>query len=507
MYVHLFLRTARLTLIGSCALWVGACAMPEGQRRAQYQLAREQVAVQARAWITAGADVTPAPANAPVAPMAPASTVPTLKAGHGGDPLAEVDPMLSHELSADDVLVLALKRSPALAAADANLEAALAQVDQGLAWPNPRLSLLRTSTSGGGQFSLDQTLSVNLLAVLQMPAKREAAAGRVAEIRQRYVQTVLQWLAQTRRAYFQAVAAEAAANAAGQVMEAAEAASELARRMEQAGNFNLSQRGREQQFHDDAVLAYESATRLRAQTRYALARLIGVPEAALHLPDQLPPLPAHMRALPEVSQQALERRYDVQQQKARIVSLARELEASRGLGRFNLLELGAARSVDGGRAAPEGQIDRSGFELAIELPLFDWGQVRNARAEAQVRAAWSGLAQTALDAEGEVRLAHAVYASDYRVVAHLRDQILPLRQDMAKQTLLRYNANLISVFELLSDTRIQIGTQQRYQQALMAFWLAQVDLDMSLLGARGETARVTDGSLQTGANESGRSED
>ena len=48
--------------------------------------------------------------------------------------------------------------------------------------------------------------------------------------------------------------------------------------------------------------------------------------------------------------------------------------------------------------------------------------------------------------------------------------------------MLRYNGMLIGVFDLLADARAQIGSVNSYIETLRDFWIAQGDLDMSLIG-------------------------
>ena len=59
---------------------------------------------------------------------------------------------------------------------------------------------------------------------------------------------------------------------------------------------------------------------------------------------------------------------------------------------------------------------------------------------------------------------------------------MPLKKRISEENQLRYNGMLLSVFDLLADTRSQISTVNGYIEALRDFWLAQADLDMALIG-------------------------
>jgi hypothetical protein len=60
--------------------------------------------------------------------------------------------------------------------------------------------------------------------------------------------------------------------------------------------------------------------------------------------------------------------------------------------------------------------------------------------------------------------------------------IVPLRQRIRDENVLRYNGMLIGVFELLADARAQIASVNSAIDARREFWLADADLQMAMLG-------------------------
>jgi outer membrane protein TolC len=94
-------------------------------------------------------------------------------------------------------------------------------------------------------------------------------------------------------------------------------------------------------------------------------------------------------------------------------------------------------------------------------------------------------AETAVNARSEVREAYGAYRSAYDIARQYREQIVPLRQQIAEQNLLRYNGMLIGVFELLADARVQIASVNSAIEALRDFWIAKADLEMAMIGKPG----------------------
>jgi outer membrane protein TolC len=284
--------------------------------------------------------------------------------------------------------------------------------------------------------------------------------------------------AQTRKAYFQALAAEETVRYMQQVQQAAEASAELARRMQQVGNFNKLQRAREQLFYADAALNLARAEQARQSTRERLTRLLGVwgEQTAFRLPERMPDLPKAPEDQPDIERVAMAQRLDVQGARLMAEQTAKNLGLTRTTRFVNVLELGYLNNRS--NEAPT----QRGWEIGLELPLFDGGDARTARAQAVYLQAVDRAAETAINARSEVREAYGAYRSAYDIALHQRDELVPLRKLIAEENLLRYNGMLIGVFELLADARLQIASVNSYIESLRDFWIAQADLEMALIG-------------------------
>jgi outer membrane protein TolC len=121
-----------------------------------------------------------------------------------------------------------------------------------------------------------------------------------------------------------------------------------------------------------------------------------------------------------------------------------------------------------------------GYELSIELPLFDWGQARNARAEALYMQSLRRVAEAAVDARSQARERYLGYRAAWDLARHYRDEVLPLRKQISNEVLLRYNGMLASPFDLLSDAREQAAAVNATIDALKQFWSASADLEEAI---------------------------
>ena len=390
--------------------------------------------------------------------------------------------LLQQPLSADDAVQIALLNNPGLQASFHELGIADAERVQAGRLPNPGFTFGRFRQ--GSSAEIDRSLQFNLVSLLMLPTLQQLESRRFDQTRGALTLGVLALASQTRKAYITALAADQTVRYTRQVQDAAEAGAELARRQAQAGNWNKLQQAREQGFYADAALNLARAEQARNAAREQLTRLMGLwgAPAQFRLPDRLPDLPKTPDDQPDIEQTAIDQRLDVQAARAATAQLAQNLGLTRATRFVNVLELGAVRNSYSD-ASPQ-----RGYEVTLELPLFDWGEARVAKAEAIYGQAMARTAQTAIDARSEVRAAYAAYRSSHDIARHYRDEIVPLQRRISEENQLRYNGMLIGVFELLADARSQIGSVNGYIEALRDFWLAQADLDMALIGPPRPTA-------------------
>ncbi|HQS82603.1 MAG TPA: TolC family protein [Thiobacillus sp.] len=394
---------------------------------------------------------------------------------------ARIDALLAQPLSADDAVQIALLNNPGLQAAFNTL--GIAEADRVAAGrlPNPGFSIGRMTR--GSEVEWERSLHLNLARLLTMPMRIEIEQRLFEQTRQTLVLEVLRLAAETRRAWVAAVAAGQTALYQQQAMEAAEAGAELARRMAQVGNWSKLKQAREQSFYADAALAVARAEQAKGQARERLVRLMGLDEGGrVQLPDRLPDLPEALPRLPDIEQQAMDSRLDLQMVKLQTEALAKNLGLTRSTRLINVLELGISNN-----SSNQEPVQR-GYEISFELPLFDWGQTRVVQAESRYRQALARARETAVNARSEVREAYAMQQGQYAIARHLRDEVVPLKQRISEENLLRYNGMLIGVFELLADARSQIASVNAAIEAQRDFWLADADLAMALVGTPGKTA-------------------
>ncbi|KVO02700.1 RND transporter [Burkholderia ubonensis] len=385
--------------------------------------------------------------------------------------------LLAKPLTMDDAVQVALLNNRGLQASYAELGLSEADLVQAGRLPNPGFTFSRTR-AGNGDLSIGRTFSANVLGLLTLPFAARIEGRRFEQTRLETADAMLKVAADARRAYVNAVAAEQAASYAEQVKDSADAGAELASRMRQAGNFSKLDHAREQAFYADAAAQLAKTRQQAVAAREKLTRTLGVWGAGTQytLPDRLPDLPTARPDLQDLESYAMQNRLDIQAAKLQTQGVASSLGLTKATRFINALDVGYLNNYETDKG------HEHGYEISIEIPVFDWGGAKVARAEAIYMRSANQLARTAIDARSEVRESYSAYVTSYDIAKHYRDEVVPLRKTISDELLLRYNGMLASVFELLADSREQVGAVNSYIDSLKDYWLAETDLQQAVGG-------------------------
>ena len=389
---------------------------------------------------------------------------------------ARISTLLSAPLSSDSVVEIAVLNHPRLRVALADLGIAEADLVQASRLRNPGFSFGRLS--GNGEVEIDRAIMFDLSGLLSMPLRRAIEERRFAQTQLQTALHIVRLATDTRRAYFQAVAAQQSLVYMKQVDQAAQASSELAERMTKAGNWGKLEQARELAFRHEVAVQLARAEHNVNATHERLVRLLGLGDShqALKLPERLPDLPAALRRIDEIETQALAQRLDVQVAKLDTESTAKSLGLTRATRFVNAFEVGYQNKSASNASLSEG------YQVEFSLPLFDWGQARVRRAESVYMRSFYRAADVAIQARSEAREGYGSYRTNFDIARQYRDEIIPARKRISDEVLLRYNGMLSSVFELLADARAQITSINLAIEAQRDFWIAESELNFVVNG-------------------------
>jgi outer membrane protein TolC len=395
--------------------------------------------------------------------------------------LAATNNLLVKPVGQKEAVQLLLANSPAFQALLAQNWAEAASAAQSGRISNPTFAFESVVT--GTETELNRFFTFGLLDLITLPQRSSIANHRVEQVQIRMTAEVVDQVTRVRQSWVRAVGAEQSYKYADQVLASAEASAELARRMESVGNFNKLTRARHQAFYADAATQQATAKQVALLRKEELIRLLGLDEAQakqLVLPERLASLPKQPMTPEDVAKQMSQERLDIQQAKA-VLNAAAKAQGLNKVTSFTDIELSVRRgSVSD--SSTSAYSSRSGYEVGVKLPIFDWGDMQRDVMNAQTLAAANQLEATIRSAGSSLRENYAAYRTAYDISTHYKDEVIPLRKVISEENVLRYNGMLIGVFELLADSRDQIGAVIAAIAAEQQFWLADAALQATLIG-------------------------
>lgn len=405
--------------------------------------------------------------------------------------------MSKKTIDAETAVQVALLNNKTLQAAYADLgdSAADAWQAQLSILPSVSIGLTGIGTPGLEAYRLlEGAIVTNLLALATYDQNKKLADTRFRQAQLNAAIKTISLAAETRRQWLKAVAAWEIVTYLDQAKASADAASELALKIGEAGSMTKANQAREHVFY--AELAGETA-KARLEARLAkeeLVRLMGLAGsgAEFQIPNRLPPLPKALIKRDEIEAEAIQKRIDLQvarlelQAKAKAYGLENATRFISDVGLQGVFE--NARSVSNGEISSEVSKTAS---LEIKIPIFDSGQARLRKGELAYMRAANELAALAVNVRSEAKSSYLAYRSTYAIALHYRNSVLPLRSLIQDQSQLSYNGMITSTFELIADTRDKINSTILAVNAKRDFWLAEAGLAPVVYGGNAKDASAS----------------
>ncbi|WP_276199583.1 TolC family protein [Chelatococcus sp. XZ-Ab1] len=429
----------------------------------------------------------------------------TIKIASAADAAAaqqRVKALLARPLTADGAVQVALLNNRGLQAAYNTLGISEAAFVQASLPPNPVIGIERLST--GGELEIERRLVANILALLTLPARSDIAKTQFEAARQRAIEATFRMAAETRRAYYRTVAARQTVAFLDEARTSADAAADLTRKLGETGAANKLDQARAGAFYAEISNQLAEARLAAATQREALTRQLGLWGADINyrLPGQLPPLP-RLRTARQVEEEAVRRRVDLIAARLELEAMAKGLGLSEATRFVSMLDGSLRRNYE--RVIEDGHKEKAypkGFELEIEIPIFDLGEVKVRQARETYMQTVNRLLEKAVNVRSEAREAYLAYRGRHDIARQYQSRILPLRKTVSEEALLQYNGMLIDVFELLTTVRESIASNVAAIGARRDFFLASVDFDTAIIGG-GASGGAGEGPVALAAAEAG----
>jgi cobalt-zinc-cadmium efflux system outer membrane protein len=332
--------------------------------------------------------------------------------------------------------------------------------------------------------------------VLVIPIRKKVAAIQLAKTKLRVGDSVLKLAADVKTAFYELEAGQQLLGRLKAINQTDAVALALAQRQHEAGNINDLDLANQQATYSQSKLDIAQASASIRAGREKLNRLMGTwgEDTVWKIADELPPLPSADLPQQRLESLAIKQRLDLAATKAQIGALVGSLGITKTYRYVGSVEFGVdtERDTDGQRV--------TGPQWQLELPVFNQGQGRIAKLEAQLRQTERRLESEAVAIRAEVREARDRLIASRDLAHYYHDELLPERKKILELTLTHYNAMLKSPFDLLLARQNEISAERGYIDAVRDYWIARADLERAVGGKLSTTSFETGSSFKETKN-------
>jgi cobalt-zinc-cadmium efflux system outer membrane protein len=397
-----------------------------------------------------------------------------------------VNELLTREMTVNDAAQIALLNNRHLQATFETLGIAQSDLVQAGLLKNPVIDInIRFPDRPPSATYLDFAMAEDFLDLVMLPARTKIAAAQFEEAKSTVTNEVLTLVARTSTDFYAYQCAAKILELQRELAQAAEASLQAAKTLHDAGNST------------DLSFAESRAQAARARIELADAEM-DLADAREKVNDDLglPDPQTHWKAAPlldlpdqEITGKNLEslafhQRQDLTAARQDVLVQSQALGLTSDFRFFSQTDVGVEfeRETDGQW--------RIGPGLSIPVPLFDQGQAKMSRAEAQLRQSEDRYLAMIIDVQSQVRAARNKFLAARNKAILFRDEVLPIQKDVLHQTNLQYNGMYTGIFEFLEAKRDQIQATREYTQSLRDYWAARVELERAI-GSRLPTPTAT----------------
>lgn len=380
-----------------------------------------------------------------------------------GAPAADqraIDSLLARPLDTDAAVRIALANSP-------RIQAALDEL--GIAGGGMAIALGPVDVDlhvrfGNGGSDAELTAVQDLLGLVEAARRRAAGRADVEAAQATATATALRLAARVEIAFHDLLAAQQELELRASAFDAADAAAALRERMHAAGNTSDLALARDRDAREQArvdVARAEADVEIRREELNALLGLSG-DRTKWTASGRLADPPATAPALDGLEAAAVASSLDIEAARARATSAANRAADARLRAVIPHFGAGVAVEQHDGHTLV-------GPALRIGIPLLDWNTAERARTRGEQARAEHEVEAVAVELRASARAARLATLAAYQEARHVRDVILPLRQQIVSETLKHYNAMDADPFALIIARRELVDAGHQYLEALRKF--------------------------------------
>jgi cobalt-zinc-cadmium efflux system outer membrane protein len=332
------------------------------------------------------------------------------------------------------------------------------------------------------------SIAQEFVEILLIPLRKKVAASELVRTKLRVGDEILKLAAEVKTAFYEMQAQQQLLARLQAINETEGAALGLSIRQHEAGNIpDLDLANQQATYSQMKLEANQVATAIHS-SREKLNRLMGLwgNETDWKIVDELVPVPARDFSQRGLESIAMNQRLDLAAAKTEVLTLVQSLGLTKTYRYVGAIEFG----VDSERETDRQRV--TGPTWNLELPIFNRGQGRISKLEAQLRQAERRVEADAIAIRADVREARDRLLAKRDLAIYYRDNLLPERHRILELTLAGYNSMLKSPYDLLLAKQNELLAEKGFIDAWRDYWIARADLERAVGGRLGTSGVATD---------------
>jgi cobalt-zinc-cadmium efflux system outer membrane protein len=392
---------------------------------------------------------------------------------------AIVKKLLERPLSVSSAVQIALLNNRELQATFEEVGIAQADVIEAVTLPNPSVDFeVQFPLVAGTLNRYAWLVAQEFVQILMVPLKKKFSEERLEASALRAADETLKLVEKVKIAYFMVQAEQQLISRLKLIQDTNAASLDLAQKQYKAGNITDLALLQSQASYSEGRLDITRAQTDLRDKREELTRLLGLwgSQTAWQIKSDIMPIPDADFFVKGLESLAVAQRLDLRAAHRELTSITTALGLTKIYRWVPVLEFGFAGERD-----TEGALNM-GPSFRLELPIFNQGQSRLARASAELRRAENRLTALAVEIRSQTRELRDRLISLRDMAKFYHDEVLPVRLKIVNKALLEYNAMQLSPYELFLAKSQELEAERNYIDTARDYWITRAKLERTVGG-------------------------
>jgi cobalt-zinc-cadmium efflux system outer membrane protein len=392
---------------------------------------------------------------------------------------AIVKELLKKPLTVSSAMQIALLNNRGLQATFEEVGIAQADVIEAVTLPNPSVDFeVQFPLVAGTLNRYAWLVAQEFVQILMIPLKKKISEEQLEAVELRVADETLALVEKVKAAFFMVQAGQQLISRLKLIQNTNSASLELGQKQYKAGNItDLALLQLQASYSQGRLDIAKAETDLRDK-REELTRLLGLwgAQTGWQIQGDIMPIQDSEFSVKGLESLAVAQRLDLRAAHRHLTSVVTALGLTKIYRWVPVLEFGFAGERD-----IEGALNM-GPSFRLEIPIFNQGQSRLARAAAELRRAENRLAGLAVEIRSQTRELRDRLISLRDMARFYHDDVLPTRIKIVNKALLEYNAMQLSPYELFLAKSQELEAERNYIDTLRDYWITRAKLERTVGG-------------------------